>query len=269
MTLISVPQPSGGFSWTQAPWGFTLTCAGLPARHAFTAADLQLRNDEREWRQVAAFLDVPPERLLLVRQVHGTSVAMARSGHISSWDRPEADIILSDDPGVAIGVRVADCAPVLLLDERSGAVGAVHAGWRGAAARAVEAAVRRMEEEFGSRPEDLIAAIGPCLGQCCGEVGPDVVQAFRAGGADDDDVGRWFAPGAGDRWMLDLAGANRDQLIASGLRRDRVFDSGLCTKTWHQRFHSYRAAGTQAGRMLAAIRPSRELQTGGLALGER
>jgi len=236
-------------------WGLALTSAGLPARHVFTAGDLQLREDEREWRQVASFLDVPVERLLLIRQVHGTSVAIVRRGRPSASERPEADIILSDDPEVAVGVRVADCAPILIADERTGAVGAVHAGWRGAAARAADVAVRGMRDEFGGRPEDLVAAIGPCLGQCCGEVGPDVVEAFRAGGANDDEIGRWFAAGMGDRLQLDLAGANRDQLIASGLRPERVLLSGLCTRTWHQRFHSYRAAGTQAGRMLAAVRP--------------
>lgn len=227
----------------------------MPARHLFTAGDLQLREDEREWRQVAAFLEVPVERLLLIRQVHGTSIAVVRQGERRTSHRPEADIILSDDPEVAIGVRVADCAPILIADQRTGAAGAVHAGWRGAAARAAEVAVRRMRDDFGSRPEDLIAAIGPCLGQCCGEVGPDVVDAFRTGGAGDEEVGRWFAAGVGDRLQLDLAGANRDQLIASGLRPERVLLSGLCTRTWRQRFHSYRAAGKQAGRMLAAIRP--------------
>jgi YfiH family protein len=191
---------------------------------------------------------------LLIRQVHGTSVAVARRGGPLAAERPEADVILSDDPEAAIGVRVADCAPILIADERSGAVGAVHAGWRGAAARAAEVAVARMRDEFGSRPEHLIAAIGPCLGQCCGEVGPDVVQAFRAGGGRDDEIGRWFAAGTGDRLQLDLAGASRDQLIASGLRPERVLLSGLCTKTWKDRFHSYRARGKEAGRMLAAIR---------------
>jgi YfiH family protein len=227
----------------------------LPARHFFTSADLQLREDDREWSAVASFLEIPPERLLLVRQVHGTSVAVARRGHDSIWRRPAADIVISDDPEVAVGVRVADCAPILIVDARTGAAGAVHAGWRGTAARAAEVAAGHMRDEFGSRPADLIAAIGPCLGSCCGEVGPEVVQAFRSGGADERSIGRWFSPGQGDRVQLDLAGANRDQLIGSGLVPERIFVSGLCTKTWSGDFHSYRAAGTHAGRMLAAIRP--------------
>jgi len=114
--------------------------------------------------------------------------------------------------------------------------------------------VRAMTKEFGSRAAELVAAIGPCLGACCGEVGPEVVEAFRAGGADGEAIATWFTPGAGDRSFLDLERANRDQLIVAGLDPDAVFSSGLCTKTHHARLHSYRAARTDAGRMVAAIR---------------
>jgi copper oxidase (laccase) domain-containing protein len=111
-----------------------------------------------------------------------------------------------------------------------------------------------MMKEFGTRPADLIAAIGPCLNACCGEVGPDVLDAFRAGGADAASIAAWFAPGSGDRSLLDLEGANRDQLERAGLSPAAIHASGLCTKTHHARLHSYRAAGDQAGRLLAAVR---------------
>lgn len=217
-----------------------------------------MRGDAREWAAVEAFLGVAPGCLRLLQQVHGTGVAVARRGDDRPWPVPEADIVVSDDPDVAIGVRVADCAPILMLDRRGGAAGAVHAGWRGAAASVVQRAVHAMRENFGSRPADLVAAIGPCLGPCCGEVGPEVIEAFRAGGADAASIARWFSPGAGDRSHLDLAAANRDQLIASGLGPDAIFVAGLCTKTWSGHLHSYRAAGAaQAGRMVAAVRPVR------------
>jgi YfiH family protein len=203
---------------------------------------------------VAASLGVPRDRLLLIKQVHGVDAAIVRRGWQPSWTRPQADIILTDDPSVAIGVRVADCAPVLLLDMRQGTVAAAHAGWRGTAARASEAAVKALGSEFGSHPADLIAAIGPCLGACCGEVGPDVIAAFRAHGATAADIEAWFSPGAGDRSFLDLERANRDQLERAGLNPAAIHASGLCTKTHHGRLHSYRAAGGAAGRMVAAIR---------------
>lgn len=206
--------------------------------------------------QVAASLGVTPDRLRLVRQVHGTTLAIARRGREGAWERPEADIILTDDPDVAVGVSVADCAPVLLYDRARNVAGAVHAGWRGAAAGASAVAVRAMHREFGTSPADVIAAIGPCLGVCCGEVGPEVVDAFRGAGAPESAIRAWFTAGRGDRSLLDLSRANRDQLAAAGVPAHAIFDSGLCTKTHHVRLHSYRAEGARAGRMLGGIRAS-------------
>ncbi|HEY3885640.1 MAG TPA: polyphenol oxidase family protein [Vicinamibacterales bacterium] len=248
------PQPNGGFTWTQEPWGRALRCAHLPVPHLFTSRDLTLRDDERDWRGAAGSLGVPRERLLLVRQVHGIEVAAARRGEAADWRRPEADAIVTDDSDVAIGVLVADCVPIVLFDPVKRVAAAVHAGWRGTAADASGAAVLALARGFGSRPTDLVAAIGPCLGRCCGEVGPEVRDAFRAYGTSDEMLERWFAPGGGDRLWLDLERANRDQLVLGGLDPARVFASGLCTKTHAARLHSYRADRAGAGRMLAAIR---------------
>jgi YfiH family protein len=254
MMAIPDPQPSGAFAWTQEPWGHALVCTRLPARHLFTSRDLVLRDDEREWAAVAASLGVEPPRVRLIKQVHGVDVAIARKGQTGSWQRPEADAIVTDDADVAIGVRVADCAPVLLYDPVRNVAGAAHAGWRGTAAGASAAAVRAMGETFGTRAAGLIAAIGPCLGRCCGEVGPDVLAAFRAGGADEASMRAWFTPGERDRSFLDLERANQDQLVRAGLDPERIFASGLCTKTHRERLHSYRGDGAAAGRLLGAIR---------------
>lgn len=256
----------------QEPWGRALQCSSLPAPHLFTSRDLELRESRSEWDAVAASLGVPRERLLLIRQVHGTSVAVVRRGQSTgggqstsggqstarvdaAGHRPEADIIITDDPSVAIGVRVADCVPVLAFDRRTGAVGAAHAGWRGTAAGAASQAVSALHEHFGSEPRDLIVAIGPALGPCCAEVGADVVDAFRAAGADDETMARWFARGGTNgKAIIDLWRANHDQVERAGVRPDAVFVAGLCTKTHGERFHSYRAHRERAGRLLAAIR---------------
>jgi len=228
------------------------------ADHFFTTRDLQLREDEREWGAVAQQIGVDAARLLLIRQVHRADVAVARAGRPAAWVRPEADVIVSDDPGSAIGVRVADCAPILLADGRLRVVGAAHAGWRGTVHGAAAAAVRAMHETFGSAPADLVAAIGPCLGQCCGEVGLEVVDAFREAGHSQDALTRWFAPGASGRPYLDLARANRDQLEDAGVSRIHV--AALCTKSHASVLHSYRADKESAGRMVGVIRPSAELR---------
>jgi hypothetical protein len=186
--------------------------------------------------------------------VHGIHAIVVRRDEPAPTTRPQADIIVTDDPSLAIGVRVADCAPILLHDPVTHAVGAAHAGWRGTAAGAAGAVVRAMQQAFGSRPSALVAAIGPCLGACCGEVGPDVVEAFRAGGAAPASLAAWFTPGTGDRSFLDLERANRDQLEAAGVKPDTIFGSGLCTKTHLARLHSYRGDRDAAGRMVGAIR---------------
>ena len=226
--------------------------------HLFTARDLRLGDEEREWTAVAGAMDVELERLLLIRQVHRSAVAVARRGRSAPWDRPEADAIVSDDPEAAVCVRVADCAPILMADTRLGVVGAAHAGWRGTVQRAASAVVQAMTEEFGSDPADLVAAIGPCLGACCGEVGDEVPQAFRDAGHGDEAITRWFTTGPSGRAHLDLGRANRDQLEAAGVEPGHIHVAALCTKTHATVLHSYRADGARAGRMAAAIRPGRQ-----------
>jgi len=250
------PQPNDGFEWTQAPWGPVLRCHPLleVADHFFTAATLQLRDDPREWEAVAREIGVEPERLLLIRQVHGAAVAVARRDHQGSWTRPEADVVITDDSHAAPAVRVADCAPILIADRRNGAVAAAHAGWRGTVRRAAVAAVQAMQETFGSRPDDLVAAVGPCLGVCCGEVGPEVAAAFREAGHPADALARWFTSGRGDRFQLDLPLVNRDQLESAGVPSSQIHVAGLCTRSFPDVFHSHRAARERAGRMVGIIR---------------
>jgi hypothetical protein len=256
MMLMSDPKPNDAFAWVQESWGTALVCTPLPARHLFTTRDVTLRNDTREWDAVAQSLGVRTGRLLLIRQVHETGVAVVRRGSTDAWTPPTADIIVTDDPSVAIGVRVADCAPVLLVDTTRGVVGAAHAGWRGTAKGAAARAVQALQESFGTEPAHVVAAIGPCLGPCCGEVGPEVPEAFRAAGALPEHLDRWFRPGASGKPYLDLWQANRDQLERAGVRRDAIFTSELCTKTHSNRLHSYRAERDKAGRLLAAVKCS-------------
>lgn len=259
MMFMTRPQPSGGFEWVQAPTGPLLRNAPLEpfANHFFTTASLRLREDEQEWHEVARVAGVPTARLLLLHQVHGRTVAVASSGSTGQWSRPEADAAVTDDPSVALVVRVADCAPILLADVTTGAVAAVHAGWRSTMHRIVGAAVTTMRTVFGTNPADLVAAIGPSLGVCCGEMGEEVVEAFRDAGHDHAALEAWFVRQPGRRPHFDLWRANRDQLEQAGVPRSTIHVSGLCTRTHPDIFHSYRAAGPDAGRMAAVIRANR------------
>jgi YfiH family protein len=220
----------------------------------FTIGNLQLRDDAGEWDAVAGEMGVTRERLCLLRQVHGNGVVVLQRASGAECGMPEADAIVSDDPDRACAVRVADCAPILLADTRTGAVGAAHAGWRGTVHSVAVAAVRAMQSEFGSRPADLLAAIGPCLGACCGEVGDEVVDAFRQAGHSEAALRAWFSPGPRRRPMLDLWKANGDQLAGAGLAPGNIHVAELCTKTHTPLMHSYRASGNAAGRMVGAIK---------------
>jgi polyphenol oxidase len=256
MMSISTLQPSGGFEWVQAPWGAVLVCLPLAAaaRHFFTARDLVLRDDLEEWRAVASYAGVVPDNLLLMSQTHGASVAVASASGPRPWQRPEADILISDDSDSAIGVRVADCVPILLAEETGRVVSAVHAGWRGLAHRAPIAAIDGLRERFGVRPERLIAAIGPAIGACCYEVGAEVRGAFADAGHHSSLLDRWFQPKPDGKFLLDTALAARDQLEGTGLPLSRIHSADLCTKCHSAGFHSYRAHGKNAGRMVGVIR---------------
>jgi YfiH family protein len=223
------------------------------ADHFFTAATLTLREDPSEWEALARLAGVGRESLRLLNQVHGHAVVVA--GSSPDAPRPTADGILTDDPAIALVVRVADCAPLLVADTQRGAVAAVHAGWRSTMQRIGPAAVAAMASEYGSLPEDLVVAIGPSLGTCCGEMGEEVVEAFRAAGHENTTLGRWFIREPGRKPHFDLWRANRDQLEGAGVPPGAIHTAGLCTRSDPATFHSYRAHGSAAGRMAAVIRP--------------
>ncbi len=198
--------------------------------------------------------------IVQVKQVHG-GVAVRASDAVrarAAGAPLEADALVARAADrVAVGVRVADCVPVLVADPRTGDVAAIHAGWRGVVAGVIGAAVRRLaDQEDGEAQEAqedgenegrgaLVAAIGPCIGACCFEVGPEVGEQLGF------VVRRTSTPaGAGDKAYVDLRAAVRAQLAALGVTQ--VDDVPGCTK--HEaRFHSFRRDGANSGRMLAAI----------------
>ena len=258
MTLPHVPDP---FYWIDAPWGQALRCRALDeiAPHLFSTRQLELSSGTQSASLAAALGAL---RLVQVNQVHGRAhVVVHAGGHAGAGERPEADVIVSNAPDAAIAVRAADCVPMLLADRATGAVAAVHAGWRGTCAGAAPAAVSALRAEFGSRVDDLVAAIGPSIGVCCYEVGPELVDAFAAAGHERYLIDRWFTstpPPRGSRarnpLRLDVAGANRDQLILAGVPEAQVHASGLCTAMHLDVLTSYRAEKEKAGRLVAAIR---------------
>jgi YfiH family protein len=196
-----------------------------------------------------------------------------------------ADGLMTDEPGLLVGIRTADCIPILVADRKRRAVAAFHAGWRGTVQRIVESGIGRMRLQFGSRPEDLVAAIGPGIGPCCYAVGEEVLSSFESQFAyarelfrevyDSDPVRIKYpmlfmtqrAPGhseIGPSLHLNLVEANRRQLLAAGLKPSSVKLIGGCTSCHRELFFSHRGEGCRphderhrhpepAGRMMSVI----------------
>jgi YfiH family protein len=262
---MTIPPPPPAFRWTEEPWGHALRCSPLSviAPHVFTTRQLGLRGGSEppgDWEAVRD--SVGGDRLARARQVHGREVWMLRRGEALPDDlarRPEADAIVTDVPGLAVAVQMADCVPLLMADARTGVVAAVHSGWRGACANVTAATVRAMAGAFGTRPEDLLAAIGPAIGPCCYEVGAEVLLRFEAAHHPSGALAHWFtrvadgADPARESLRLDVTRIVRDQLAAAGVLPERTFVCAFCTKCHSDVFESYRGEGARAGRMAAAI----------------
>lgn len=198
--------------------------------------------------RAAGHLGVAIDRVYVLSQVHGTAhVELLGDEDRDLVVRAEGDITVSRAHGVACGVRSADCVPVLVADRASGAVAAIHSGWRGTVANATRAGVAALRIVAGGAG-DLVAAIGPHIEACCFEVGADVAaELARCSSAGDAAVI------AGARPRVDLRRIVRAQLIAEGLGPDAIDDVRGCTVCDRRRFHSFRRDGKRSGRMLSAI----------------
>jgi YfiH family protein len=184
-------------------------------------------------------LGIGLRELAIPRQVHGSLLLRVRAaGSFAGTDG-----LVTDAPRVFLCVTVADCVPILLCDPRVPAVGVVHAGWRGTTSGILAAAVRRMQEEFGTNPATLLAFVGPAAGACCYEVGPDVAARFDA----------QFLHRRGEHALVDLKSANRTQLLETGLQPAHIEVNPSCTIHESAHFHSYRRDGNRSGRMMGVI----------------
>ena len=212
--------------------------------------------------------------LVTLRQIHSSVLVLGASADAGRPSPCKGDGLMTDEPGVLLGVQTADCIPVLVADRKRKVVAAFHAGWRGTVKRIVEAGVGRMRLEFGCRPEDLVAAIGPGVGACCYAVGDEVLSSFESQFTysdalfhevyDTDPVRTRYPmlfltqrePGhsnIGPSLHVDLVEANRRQLLAAGLKPQSIQSTGGCTSCHRELFFSHRASQGHAGRMMSVI----------------
>jgi YfiH family protein len=276
--IMILPRPGASFEWRETAFGPALVCQPLEevARHLFTsrawalgAADAHRRDEG--WAELTSWFGSGASTIVRLKQVHGRSFIVAdECGNRSSDPLAEADIVLSQVADRPVAVQAADCVPLLLADRRLRVVAAAHAGWRGLAQRVPGVTTEALVRTYGCHPRELVAAIGPSVGSCCYEVGPDVRSAFEAGGFSEDQLERWFLPAPAPtasnpsmpklplerrpgHWYFDGWTAAAEQLTAAGLSRSQIFCAQLCTASHAEVFCSYRRNGTHAGRIAGAI----------------
>jgi YfiH family protein len=284
LEVIRVP------AWSELPWllhGFSTRTGGKtsvyrPDQRAgelnlgFTASDPRetvLANRRLFIGAVAGEAKTMPA-LVTLKQIHSSINQVVSKADTGEEARHEADGMMTKERGILLGIQTADCIPVLIADRKQRAVAAFHAGWRGTLKRIVEHGVGRMRLEFNSRPEDLVAAIGPGIAQCCYAVGEEVRSEFESQFAyaaelfsevfDSDPVREKYpmlfltarAPGhsnLGPSLHLDLVEANRRQLLDAGLSAENIFVQGDCTSCRTDRYFSHRADHGFTGRSLSVI----------------
>jgi len=194
----------------------------------------------------------PPD-IRTVRQIHSSIVIDAEELDAEKLDAeelappPEGDALISNRPGVVVGIKTADCVPILMVDPSTQAVAAIHAGWRGTAGNIVQRTIDHLCVRWRTRPADLRAAIGPSIGPCCYQVGPEVARQFETWLSETGQTAASKEAPA----FLDLPGINETQLRRAGV--SDIWKSGECTFCTGGKFFSFRREREQAGRMLSFI----------------
>jgi YfiH family protein len=274
-SLKAIPWLVHGFS--TRPGGFSKVYGGRTLNLGFTQKDARAaveKNREKFLQQLGATAKGRPWPLVMLRQIHSDLIhcVSALPKTPSAKSALAGDGLLTQQPGLLLGILTADCLPVILVDAKRRAVGVFHAGWRGTVKRIVEKGVGEMHRYFGTLPRDLRAAIGPGVHNCCYTIGPEVRAQFESqfeyGSKlfheveDSDPVREKYpllfltarAPGHSvlpKKIFLDLVEANRRQLLAAGVAAKHIGASPLCTSCQTDLLFSYRAEKDVTGRMLA------------------
>jgi YfiH family protein len=237
--------------------GFTTRHEGI-SRPPYNSLNLGANTDdsphnvEGNRSLLARTFGITQEQLVTVRQNHGSDILAINEPNddLSHFQGIEADAIMTNQPGVMIGVTVADCVPILLFDPVKKVIAVVHAGWQGTAARISALAIQGMVKIFDCHAKNIKAAIGPCINPCCYEVDQPVKDAFKS----QSDI--WNAitvPVGTGKWRLDLALANRMQLEDAGLLTGSIQTSGNCVSCQKELFFSHRRDAGETGRQMGFI----------------
>lgn len=247
------------------------TRTGGVSRGIYASMNLSYtRGDDKEavdenFRRMAGVLGTTPERIVCSRQTHTTNVRLVTEadcgkGVTREMDYEDVDGLITDTPGIALCTLYADCVPLYFVDPANRAIGLGHSGWRGTVARMGEAVLSAMGKAFGTRPEEVVAAIGPSICQDCYEVSGEVAQAFWQ---EFGEVCRFFfregrEPG---KYQLDLWEANRRVLLGAGIRPENLAVTDLCTCCNSEYLFSHRASQGRRGNLAAFLELTNHTQT--------
>ena len=238
------------------PHGFTTRLGGVStgtqsSLNLAVGRGDSLENVEENLRRLGRAVGFDPEKLVMTLQIHSDIVrVVTEKDHIGLCHRdyPKCDALVTNTPGVALLVFTADCTPLLFFDPVTGAVGAAHAGWRGTAQAIGAKVVRAMAESFGTKPENIRAAIGPAIGPCCFETDNDVPAALREVlGVEAEPFMTWN----GQKWHIDLKAVNALWLQKAGVRHIDL--CGDCTYCRPDLYWSHRKTGLRRGEQAALI----------------
>ncbi len=272
--LVQLSKLVHGFSTRVG--GSSEAYGGKQLNLGFTAPDKRefVERNRRAFVQALTGRERSLPPLISLRQIHSGLVHILKSKDSIPKSALKGDGIITSHPDVLLAIQVADCVPVLVADAQRGAVGAFHAGWRGTVKRIVERGVGSMRAVFGCEPQDLYAAIGPCIHSCCYAVGDEVIDEFTSQFAyskelfsevyDRDPIKEKYpllfltarAPGhsnIGPQIHLDLVEANRRQLIEAGVPSDHIWAAEECTSCRTDLLFSHRAEAGYTGRMMGVI----------------
>lgn len=241
---------------------FTTRHGGVSTEHlsslnlGFSRGDRR-ENVDKNFDIICSALGVKKEDCVTLRQVHSTRIITADErikgmGFRNDMERIEADGFVTDKRGIVLVTFHADCVPLYFVDTENRAIGMAHAGWRGTADGMAEEMVKRMGKEFGTKPENIKAAVGPSIGRCCFQVDVPVVEIFRE---KYDFADRFIIEdeSAEGKYKIDLWGINRQLLINNGVAAENIEIGGICTKCRPDTFYSHRVMGEKRGTMGAFL----------------
>jgi YfiH family protein len=218
------------------------------------------REDAWEMRQRwSDAIGIDATKLVFTSLTHGTDVLVATPDHAGAGASPEstqaglADALITNHPDVALTVTHADCLSILIVDPQNQAIGAIHAGWRGTVADVAGATVHAMQESYGSHPADLLVYLGPAIGVCCNEVGPEVTGAWREQARNLGPLAELAVTKPGLKEHFDVPRANTLLLQRIGVQPEHIEVSATCTKCSADDWFSHRGHGPGAGRQASVI----------------